>query len=203
MTAGWVVLTTCAAVAVDAVLGRRPFGLATAVGLITTAVIGIDLLTGARLQIFTMNGYSPLVAGRFAGIGNVAFGVFGAAVLLAAGGLYERFGLAAVVTVGLLAVALDGGPSWGSDVGGVLALVPAFALLAWSLRAVRLSAAKLAGSIAAAILAVGLLGALDYARPAARQTHLGRFVGEVLHGGAWTVVRRKAWPTSRCSPTAS
>jgi hypothetical protein len=192
VTAGWVALATGAAVAVDRALGRRPFGLATAVGLITTAVIGIDLLTGAGLQIFTMNGYSPLVAGRFAGIGNVAFGVFGAAVLLAAGGLYERFGLMAVGTVGLLAVALDGGPSWGSDVGGVLALVPAFALLAWTLGGVRLSGAKLAGSLVGAVIAVGLLGVLDYARPAARQTHLGRFVGELLHGGAWTVVRRKA-----------
>jgi hypothetical protein len=191
-TAGWVGLLTCAAVAVDRALGRRPFGLATAVGLITAAVIGIDLLTGASLQIFTMNGYSPLVAGRFAGIGNVAFGVFGAAVLLAAGGLYERFGLIAVATVGLFAVVVDGGPSWGSDVGGVLALVPAFALLAWTIAGARLSAAKLAISVVAAVMAVGVLGVLDYARPVARQTHLGRFVGEVLHGGAWTVVRRKA-----------
>ena len=192
VTAGWVVLTTCVAVAVDRALGRRPFGLATAVGLITAAAIGIDLLTGARLQIFTMNGYSPLVAGRFAGIGNVAFGVFGAAVLLAAGGLYERFGLIAVAAVGLFAVAVDGGPSWGSDVGGVLALVPAFALLAWTISGTRLSAAKLSMSIGVAVMAVGVLGILDYARPAGHRTHLGRFVGEVLHGGAWTVVRRKA-----------
>ncbi len=32
----------------------------------------------------------------------------------------------------------------------------------------------------------------DYSRPAADQTHLGRFAGQLLHGGAWTVVRRKA-----------
>ena len=33
---------------------------------------------------------------------------------------------------------------------------------------------------------------LDYARPAAHQTHAGRFVGQVLHGGAAQVVHRKA-----------
>ncbi len=31
----------------------------------------------------------------------------------------------------------------------------------------------------------------DYARPAADQTHVGRFVGQVLHGGAGPVVHRK------------
>jgi hypothetical protein len=47
-------------------------------------------------------------------------------------------------------------------------------------------------AIVAAVLVVAALGALDYARPAAHQTHLGRFVGKLLHGGAWTILRRKA-----------
>jgi hypothetical protein len=31
----------------------------------------------------------------------------------------------------------------------------------------------------------------DYARPATHQSHVGRFVGQVLHGGAGTEVHRK------------
>jgi hypothetical protein len=190
-TAVAVAVTTPVALAVAALSGRRPFGPATAVGAITMAVIGVDLLTGGRLQMFTMYGYSPLVAGRFAGIGNVAFGVFAAAALLTAAGLYERFGVVAVVAIGLAALALDGASPWGSDVGGVLALVPAFVALALLLAGVRLSWGKAVVSLAGAVAVVGLLGALDYARPATHRTHLGRFVGQLLHGGAWTVVRRK------------
>ena len=55
-----------------------------------------------------------------------------------------------------------------------------------------MSAGKALAGLAAAVAAVCVLAAFDYARPPSRQTHLGRFVGEVLHGGAWTVVRRKA-----------
>ena len=45
-----------------------------------------------------------------------------------------------------------------------------------------------------AVATVGLvvvLGLLDHARPAADQTHLGRFVGRLLDGEAGLVVRRK------------
>jgi hypothetical protein len=190
-TAVAVAVATLVALALARLSGRPPFGAATAVGAITMAVIGVDLLTGGALQMFTMYGYSPLVAGRFAGIGNVAFGVFAAAALLTAAGLYERFGVIAVAVVGLAAVALDGAPPWGSDVGGVLALGPAFVALALLLAGVRLSWGKVVASIGGAVAVVGLLGVLDYARPATDRTHLGRFVGQLLHGGAWTVVRRK------------
>ena len=37
-----------------------------------------------------------------------------------------------------------------------------------------------------------LVALADYSRPATAQTHVGRFVGQVLHGGAWTEVHRKA-----------
>jgi hypothetical protein len=45
---------------------------------------------------------------------------------------------------------------------------------------------------AVAVLAVVIVVALaDYSRPSADQTHVGRFVGQVLHGGAGHVIRRK------------
>jgi hypothetical protein len=191
-TAVGVAVLTTAVLAIDALAGRPAFGLPAAIGSVTMAVIGIDLATGAHLQIFTMDGYSPLVAGRFAGIGNVAFGVFGAAAVLAAAGAYERFGPRGLGVVALVAVALDGAPAWGSDVGGVLALIPAFVVLGLLLRGARVSWAKAVATGGIALLAVAVLGAGDYSRPPGRQTHLGRFVGQLLHGGALTVVHRKA-----------
>jgi hypothetical protein len=48
----------------------------------------------------------------------------------------------------------------------------------------------LAVALATIVVAVGVATA-DYTRPATDQTHVGRFVGQVLHGGAGTEVRRK------------
>jgi hypothetical protein len=42
------------------------------------------------------------------------------------------------------------------------------------------------------VLVVAAFGIADHARPADQQTHLGRFVGQVLDGSAGGVVRRKA-----------
>jgi hypothetical protein len=173
---------------------RGSFGLAASVGLITFAVVGLDLLTGAHLQIFTMAGYSPLVAGRFAGIGNVAFGVYAAGAVLAGAGvaLVARRPALTVAVVGVLAVAIDGAPLWGSDVGGVLALAPTFCVLAWLVAGVRISWRRGLAIVVVAIAAIAIFAAADYARPAQDQTHLGRFVGDLLHGGAWPILRRKA-----------
>ncbi len=183
--AGWLEAT---------VFRRGAFGLAAAVGLITFAVIGLDLLTGGHLQIFTMAGYSPLVAGRFAGIGNVGFGVYAAGAVLAAAGVATvvRRPALAIAAIGALAVVIDGAPLWGSDVGGVLALAPTFCLLAWLVAGVRVSWRRLVGVVVVAVAAIAVFAAADYARPANAQTHLGRFVGDLLHGGAWSIVRRKA-----------
>jgi hypothetical protein len=42
------------------------------------------------------------------------------------------------------------------------------------------------------VVTVTVLALLDHARPVESQTHLGRFVGQLLDGTAWTVVTRKA-----------
>ena len=156
----------------------------------TAGVLVLDLLTGAHLQMSSVAGYSPLVAGRFAGIGNVAFGVLAASALLTTAALVRRTW--AVAAVGLLVVAVDGAPPWGSDVGGVLALVPAFALLALLLSGRRVTWLKLLGAGAAGALVVTAFALADWRRPAADRAHLGRFVQDVADGTAGTLLRRKA-----------
>ncbi|HWG94594.1 MAG TPA: hypothetical protein VNU66_10255 [Mycobacteriales bacterium] len=165
---------------------RRP--VLAVVGGLAVLLVG-DLLTGARLQLDTPVGYSPLVAGRFAGLGNVGFGVVAAAVLLALALSVRGRGTA---LGGAAAVVAVGAPSFGSDVGGVLALVPGLVVLGLlrSGRRVRLPLLAAAGAAGAAVVVV--FGLLDLRRPADRRTHLGRFLQDVVDGRAGTVLVRKA-----------
>ena len=155
----------------------------------TAGVVLLDLVTGAHLQMSSVAGYSPLVAGRFAGLGNVAFGVLAAAVLLAVAATGRALVAAAV---GVLSVVVVGAPPWGSDVGGVLALVPAFVLLVLRLSGRRVTLARLLGAGVAGALVVAAFAFADWSRPASDRTHLGRFVQDVLDGTAGTLLRRKA-----------
>jgi hypothetical protein len=155
---------------------------------LTAAVVVVDLVTGAHLQMSSVAGYSPVVAGRFAGLGNVAFGVLAASALLAAA--CTRSATVAALTA--IVVVVDGAPMWGSDVGGVLALVPAYALLVLLLAGRAVNAARLAFAALTGAMVVTAFGLADHARPVDQQTHLGRFVGQVLDGSAGAVIRRKA-----------
>ena len=93
-----------------------------ALGLVFGLLV-VDMLLGAPLQINTVFGYSPTVGGRFAGMGNLAYGQFAGAAFLLAGLLVHRVaGRSRAIAVALgvlgLAVVIDGSPIWGSDVGG-------------------------------------------------------------------------------------
>lgn len=155
-----------------------------------------DALSGARLQIDSLLGYNALHAGRFVGFGNVAFAVLGAgAVLVAsllAAGRPRRAAWAAVAAVAVPVLAIDGAPHWGADFGGVLTLVPTFAVLALLVGGAGLTWRRLLAAQAAGGLVVGVVAWLDYRRPAETRSHFGRFVGTVLDGTAWATIERKA-----------
>ena len=55
-------------------------------------LIAVDLLIGAPLQLNTTFGYSVAVAGRFTGLGNLAFALFGSATIVLAALLVDRTG---------------------------------------------------------------------------------------------------------------
>jgi hypothetical protein len=183
---------------------RRPLGPALVVLAVTAGTLVADVLTGSNLEMNGLLGYDAIVAGRFIGYGNLTFGLLAVAVLLltAAGATAlarrvpaerRRTALIGTVTaVGVLTVAVIGMPSLGRDFGGVLAALPGFALLGMLLTGTRVTVVRLAAVLGAAVLAVGSLAVLDWLRPAADRTHLGRFVEQVLSGEALTVVLRKA-----------
>jgi hypothetical protein len=146
-----------------------------------------DVMTGSHLQFSTVFSYSPTVGGRFAGFGNLTFGQIAAtAVLLAGIVAYLVPGRRGVrIAVGILVVTLlaDGLPFWGADVGGVLAAVPAFALVALGLSGRHVSRRRLAGLAAGGVAVVTALGFLDLLRPAESRTHLGRLFEQIGSDG--------------------
>jgi hypothetical protein len=161
----------------------------------TLLVFVFDGLTGTRLQLASLLGYNPLVAGRFIGFGNIAFAVYAVAgVLLAACLAYGR--RRAVAWAGLAAVAVpvvvfDGLPWWGADFGGVLTLVPTFAVLGLLLARARITWRRLAIALGAGSAAVLAISWLDYLRPADRRSHFGRFLVSIIDGRAIQTIERK------------
>jgi hypothetical protein len=196
---GFVLAGSSVAAGGAAALGRRRPDVAVMVLLAGTAgLLVVDALAGARLQLSTVFGYSPVQGGRFAGLPNVAFAQLAAATLLLVGLIAGRIGGRRGAVVGgsvlVAVVVVDGMPMWGADVGGVLSLVPTTGIVVAVLLGVRVRARAVAMWIGAGFVAAVAIGLLDLARPSASRTHLGRLLASVqAEGGSalTTVVMRK------------
>lgn len=154
----------------------------------TCLVLVIDVMTGAALQVNTVFSYSPLVAGRFAGFGNTAFSVLGAAAIVTGSLIVQRSGrsrssLLAAATLFVVVVIADGAPAWGSDVGGVLAFVPAFGITVLLLAGRRPTVKALAVCAAGTIAMLGLFLVFDLSRAPDERTHLARLFEDVQSRG--------------------
>lgn len=182
---GIVAIAAAIGLVVTLVERRRPgLGPIVALGAIV-AMFLVDVSLGAPLQLNTVFGYSLSVAGRFAGVGNLAFALFGATTILLATLVADRWGAAgvraAVVLLGVVVV-VEGMPMLGADVGGVLSMVPAFGITAMALTGRRTRLVHLAGLAVLGAVAVLAFAALDLARPEDSRTHLGRATADVLDG---------------------
>jgi hypothetical protein len=175
---------------------RHRFGPAVVVAAAGCGVFALDVVAGSHLQLNGLLGYTPIVASRFTGFGNMPFAVYAAGGLIclsaAMHGQDARTARWLAVVGGGTLVVLDGTPGLGSDFGGVLALVPAIVILTLVATGVRVSVPRVVASLAAGVVVVTALAVADYQRSTGDQTHLGRFVGQVLDGSAWQVVTRKA-----------
>ncbi|QIM22264.1 hypothetical protein G7075_15815 [Phycicoccus sp. HDW14] len=122
-----VVATVLAFVAVIAGVALRgpwrkwPLGPMAVVSAVTVVVLAADVMTGSRLQLSSLMGLQPVVAGRFYGMGNPTFALFGTATLLLAIAVSSGLVLggrirAAAIAVGVIggaALVVDGAPFWG------------------------------------------------------------------------------------------
>jgi hypothetical protein len=165
----------------------------------TLAVLVVDVATGARLQTASILGYSPHTAGRFYGLGNSAFATLAATtVLVAAIHLHHaprrREALAAVAALFALVLVVDGAPTLGDDVGGILTLGPVLVLALVAFSGRRLTWRVVAGAIAATLLVLGVAAGVDLLRAPESRTHLGQLAADTLdgNGGLSTTIARKA-----------
>jgi hypothetical protein len=204
------VFVAAAAVAAVARLARRyhPFLPALALVGVSWLLQVVDVALGSRLQLNTPFGYSPIVAGRFQGFGNLAFAILAASAIVVATGpvglrqqvwpvdsavddVTPRSYLGWAAGILALTFLVDGLPSMGADVGGVLATVPAFALVLVLMAGWRVSIAKAIVVGAITVAALAALALLDLSRPESSRTHLGRFAQRIVDGDAGIVVERK------------
>ncbi|WP_392543870.1 hypothetical protein [Oryzobacter telluris] len=170
------------------------------VSLMTILVLTADVMTGARLQLSSLMGLQPVVAGRFYGMGNPTFALYATAVILLATAVSSALVLAgqrrtaaiAVATLGVFAILVDGLPFWGADGGGPPALLPAIAYLVLAVLGLRLTwrrALVIGGGVVGLSVVVAVA---DWLRGPERRTHLGNFVQAVIDGNAVDIVVRKA-----------
>ncbi|GAB3959139.1 hypothetical protein GCM10027614_78040 [Micromonospora vulcania] len=168
-----------------------------AVAGLTTLVVGLDVLTGARLQLNGVVGYSALQGGRYAGLGTVGLGVFLASALLSAGWLAQRvqrgWRPAVMVAVGGLAVLMVGSAYLGADPVGAIALTAGLCVAAAISAGGWLTITRLVwAAMAALAVAIGF-AVVDLRRPAAERGSLGRFLSALGDGtGGFTVHRSSA-----------
>ena len=209
MTVVWTL--AAAALALAGPWRRDPVGPFGAICLATLAVLGVDVMTGSRLQLEAPFGLSLLVSGRYYGIGNDVLGVYCVSALVAAAWLGRalprppRLPSLPVLTaggVGLFAVIAAGWPGFGAKAGATITLVPCLLLLLIALAGgggvaggdgagVRLGW-RLAVPIAVSGLALLALFALvSYFVPAVGVSDIGTFAGNLLRGQGGALLERK------------
>lgn len=171
-------------------------------------VLLVDIATGARMQIDTVFGYSPIGAGRFAGYGNQAYSFLAASAVVLACGVWamarrgrrpvtarsggrfawrhDRQVLALLILVAVVFVVIilaDGLPSLGSDVGGALTTLPTAALVLLLLAGYRITWKRVLVVAGATLALLVIFAAIDLSRPADHRTHLGRFAAALFSSG--------------------
>ena len=186
----WTVALTAVVVGVIVPVARRarrsrlaPLGWIAAATLI---LLTVDLGTGARLQVSSPLGYTAHTAGRFTGLGNVGFAVLLGTLLVLVGAHLRhaprrREAVAALGALAALTVLVDGWPTIGDDVGGVLTLAPTMLLVVAAVGSrLRWRTVVLAGAGTAVV--VGAATVADLARSPEQRTHLGRLASDLLAG---------------------
>jgi hypothetical protein len=176
---------------------RSITGAGAVVGGITALVLTLDVLTGSRLQTCSMLGYTPLVAGRFYGFGNIPWALWVTGLIIVTGAVAGRLldsgrrgtATAVVIAAGVLALVIDGGPFAGADFGGIIAIFPGFGVFALMIGGRRIRPSRLLAVLAVGAVVVLGVSFLDSLR--AEPTHIGEFWKSLTNGHGGTILLRK------------
>lgn len=170
------------------------------IALVTTAAVTADTFFRSPLMKESLLGYSPIGGARYYGIGNEYMGVVLGASVIGAVVAFDwlknrRLGLplaALLFAVSTYCVAM---PWLGSNVGGAISLAVTYAITLLLLGSRQLPKVRtILLALGAAALLVIVLAALDFARGAGSQSHLGRLVANIMANGPsaiWPIITRK------------
>ncbi|MFI6763718.1 hypothetical protein ACIBF5_31795 [Micromonospora sp. NPDC050417] len=173
---------------------QRTLGPMGSVAGLAALVVGVDVVTGARLQLNGVAGYSALEGGRYAGLGTVGLGVFVAGTLLVAGCLAQQvrrsWRPAVVVLVGGIGVVITGSPYLGADSVGAVAMTAGVCVAAAMSTGGWLTLGRLAWATIAGLAVTIGFAVLDMRAPSGQQGSLGRFLGAVADGTSGLTMHR-------------
>jgi hypothetical protein len=164
------------------------------VAVLGAGALALDLVTGARLQLNGVAGYSALNGGRYAGIGVIGLGVIIAGTLLGAGAYAQRVNRTwrpfAIAVFGAAGVILVGSPYLGADSSGAVALAAGICTAITMAKGGWLSLTRFARTLVVAFLIVVGVGVIDLFQPVEQRSSVGRFVGHLTDGTAGFLFQR-------------
>jgi len=170
-----------------------PMGAVAGIGAV---VVGVDLLTGSRLQLNGVAGYSAVFGGRYSGVGGVGLGVFVTGLLVLAGSLAQwiakKWRPVVVVLLGGIGVVMVGSPYLGADPVGAIAVTAGVCVAAAITTGGWLTFPRFAWSGLAGLAVTISFATVDLRRPAADQGIVGRLLTELADGTAGPAVQRAA-----------
>jgi hypothetical protein len=181
-------LVLCGVTVAVSVLTRRyravgPIGVVSA---LAAAAVAIDVLTGARLQLNGVAGYSAATSGRYSGLGTVGLGVLAGGTLLLAAAVAQRVGRgwrpSVVAAIGAVGVVVVGSPYLGADAAGAAALSGGVCLAAAAAAGGWFTLRRLGAAVATAALATVGFALVDLARPVDRRSNVARFLVDLNDG---------------------
>jgi hypothetical protein len=172
--------------------GRRILGPLGGVGALVAVIVAADVLTGSRLQLNSVVGYSAVTGVQYAGLAPVGLGTFAAGVLVAAGVLAQhvvrQWRPVVVAVVGGVAVILAGSPYLGADAAGAVALTAGVCVAAAMSTGGWLSFPRVAWALMAGLAVTTAFALLDMHRPMSQRGSVGRFLGHLNDGTSRLVV---------------
>ena len=209
LTAVWTAAVS--AIALAGPWRRNPFGPPGAVAAMTVLIVGLDVITGSRLQLGSPFGLSVLDGGRFYGIGGAGIGLYAVCAVIAiawAGNTLLRparspapdqyppadgrgRALLAASAVALFAVIACGWPQFGAKVGGTIAIVPCALLLLMAMAGIRITVRRVAVVLGSGVALFAVFALINYLIPATGQSDIGSFAGNLVHGHSGGLLLRK------------
>ncbi len=165
-----------------------------AISLLTCGALILDTITGAYLMQRSLLGYCPIIGARFYGIGNEYMGVLVGSSVIGLTLFFDVFNLRtrrSTIVLGLLFVIVTftiGYQAFGANIGGSIGAVVAFGVTLIAIIGGKISSKHLAAIVAAILLLLTGLAALDLLRVGGN-SHLGRAVILIQKGGLGEAVR--------------